>query len=86
MLLPLKFRKDSYNHLGNMELARITKTIQFIIPRILTGGTGGKEPAFQCIFLAWRIPLTEEPDELQSIGSQRAGHTEAFEQDHTYII
>ena len=24
--------------------------------------------------LAWRIPWTEEPGELQSTGSQRAGH------------
>ena len=24
--------------------------------------------------LAWRIPWTEEPDRLQSIGSQRIGH------------
>ena len=24
--------------------------------------------------LAWRIPWTEEPDELWSIGSQRVGH------------
>ena len=24
--------------------------------------------------LAWRIPLTEEPGRLQSIGSQRVGH------------
>ena len=24
--------------------------------------------------LAWRIPWTEEPDGLQSMGSQRAGH------------
>ena len=24
--------------------------------------------------LAWRIPWTEEPGELQSIGSQRVGH------------
>ena len=23
---------------------------------------------------AWRIPWTEEPDELQSMGSQRVGH------------
>ena len=27
--------------------------------------------------LAWRIPWTEEPGGLQSIGSKRAGHTEA---------
>ena len=24
--------------------------------------------------LAWRIPQTEEPDRLQSMGSQRVGH------------
>ena len=24
--------------------------------------------------LAWKIPWTEEPDKLQSIGSQRVGH------------
>ena len=24
--------------------------------------------------LAWKIPWTEEPDELQSMGSQRVGH------------
>ena len=24
--------------------------------------------------LAWKIPQTEEPDRLQSIGSQRVGH------------
>ena len=24
--------------------------------------------------LAWRIPRTEEPDRLQSMGSQRVGH------------
>ena len=26
--------------------------------------------------LAWRIPWTEEPDGLQSMGSQRVGHDE----------
>ena len=26
--------------------------------------------------LAWEVPWTEEPDKLQSVGSQRAGHTE----------
>ena len=28
--------------------------------------------------LAWRIPWTEEPDGLQSIGSQRVGHDGAL--------
>ena len=30
--------------------------------------------ATHCSFLAWRIPQTEEPGGLQSIGSQRDGH------------
>ena len=30
----------------------------------------------QSAILAWRIPWTEEPGMLQSMGSQRAGHTE----------
>ena len=27
--------------------------------------------------LAWKIPLTEEPGRLQSLGSQRVGHDQA---------
>ena len=30
--------------------------------------------AIHSIILAWRIPWTEEPGGLQSIGSQRVGH------------
>ena len=33
-----------------------------------------KEIAAHSSILAWRIPWTEEPGRLQSIGSQRAGH------------
>ena len=33
-----------------------------------------KEIAIQSSTLAWKIPWTEEPDRLQSMGSQRAGH------------
>ena len=33
-----------------------------------------KEMATHSSILAWRIPWTEEPGELQSFGSQRAGH------------
>ena len=32
------------------------------------------EVATHSSILAWRIPWTEEPGGLQSIGSQRAGH------------
>ena len=30
--------------------------------------------AIHSSILAWRIPWTEEPDELQSMGLQRVGH------------
>ena len=33
-----------------------------------------KEMATHCSTLAWKIPWTEEPGSLQSMGSQRVGH------------
>ena len=33
-----------------------------------------KEMATHSSILAWRIPWTKEPGELQSMGSQRVGH------------
>ena len=33
-----------------------------------------KEMAIHCSTLAWKTPWTEEPDRLQSMGSQRVGH------------
>ena len=33
-----------------------------------------KETATHSSILAWKIPWTEEPGKLQSMGSQRAGH------------
>ena len=33
-----------------------------------------EEMATHYSILAWRIPWTEEPGELQSMGSQRVGH------------
>ena len=33
-----------------------------------------KEMATHSCTLAWRIPWTEEPGRLQSMGSQRVGH------------
>ena len=33
-----------------------------------------KEVATHSSILAWRIPWTEEPDRLQSLGSQRIRH------------
>ena len=36
-----------------------------------------EEMATHSCILAWRIPWTEEPGRLQSIGSQRVGHSSA---------
>ena len=33
-----------------------------------------KEMATHSSILAWKIPWSEEPDRLQSMGSQRVGH------------
>ena len=33
-----------------------------------------KEMATHSRILSWRIPWTEQPDRLQSMGSQRVGH------------
>ena len=33
-----------------------------------------KEMAIHSSTLAWKIPWTEVPDRLQSVGSQRVGH------------
>ena len=35
-----------------------------------------KEMAIHSSSLAWKIPWTEEPDRLQSMGSQSVGHEE----------
>ena len=34
-----------------------------------------KGMATHCSILAWRIPRTQEPGGLQSVGSQRVGHS-----------
>ena len=39
-----------------------------------------EEMATRSSFLAWRIPWTEEPGGVQSIGSQRVGTAEEKEQ------
>ena len=42
-----------------------------------------KEIATHPNILAWEIPWTEEPDGLQSMGSQRVGHDLATKRAHT---
>ena len=40
-----------------------------------------EEMATHSSILAWRVPWTEEPGELQSIGSQRVRYNRATEQE-----
>ena len=47
-------------------------------------GTGNGNPLSS--ILAWKIPWTEEPDRLQSMGSQKVGHYLARMQAHTSIF
>ena len=49
------------------------------MPRTQVQSMGQDDPlekgmATHSCILAWRIPWTEEPNRLQSIGSQRVGH------------
>ena len=43
------------------------------------------EMATHSSILAWKIPWSEEPRRLQSMGSQRAGHSWVTEQSCTHI-
>ena len=43
-----------------------------------------KEVASHSNILAWKIPWTEEPDGLQSMGSQRVGHDLAPKQQNIH--
>ena len=48
-----------------------------------------KEMATPSSILAWRIPWTEEPGGLQSMGSQRVRHnlaTKQEQQNHLYFL
>ena len=44
-----------------------------------------KEMETHSDILAWRLPWTEEPGGLQSVGSQRVGHDWATEPDWTEL-
>ena len=45
-----------------------------ILCQLLHLGISEKAMAPHCSTLAWKIPWTEEPGRLQSMGSQRVGH------------
>ena len=69
-----------------------------VVPTLCTGFPGGavvKNPpamqdspekgmAIHTSILAWKVPWTEEPSGLQSMGSQRVGHDWATKHTHTH--
>ena len=45
-----------------------------------------KDMATHSSILAWKIPWTEEPGRLQSMGSQRVGHDSGFTHSLTTLV
>ena len=69
------------SYLRNLETSLVAQTVKRLSTMWETwvrplGGEDllEKEMATHCSILAWKIPWTEEPDGLQSMGSQRVGH------------
>ena len=51
-----------------------------------SGRSPGEGKATHSTILAWRVPWTEEPGKLQSMGSQRVRHDWATEQNHPIVV
>ena len=45
-----------------------------------------KEMATHPSTIAWKIPWTEEPGRVQSMGSQRVGHDRATSRGHMVVV
>ena len=68
------------------ERQRICLSVQETWVRFLSlEGPLEKEIAIHSSILAWEIPWTEEPDGLQSLGSQRVGHNWATKQQRLLL-
>ena len=68
----------NYNGLWASLVAQLRKN-PLAIQKTWVRSLGGEDPledgmATHSSILAWRIPWTEEPGKLQSIGSQEVGH------------
>ena len=53
---------------------RLSTTRETWVPSLGREDLLEKEKAIHSSTLAWKIPWTEEPGRLQSMGSQRVGH------------
>ena len=73
IVLPCKIRRNSKPRVSRYENK---SELQTTIRMIHLGGEDPleKEMAIHSSILAWKIPWTEEPGSLQSMGLQRVGH------------
>ena len=55
-------------------MTAMKETLETLVPSLGLEDPLEMEMATHSSILAWRIPWTEEPDRLQSKGSQRVGH------------
>ena len=69
---------DYYFYLPLARVAQMVKRLSTMwetqVPSLGWEDPLGKEMAIHSRTIAWKVPWTEEPGRLQSMGSQRVGH------------
>ena len=61
------------NDSSEPDILKLSSLGTFQISHLIYGESLEEETATHCSILAWRVPWTEEPGGLQSMGSQRVG-------------
>ena len=67
-------QNTNYNRFLAQTVKRLSTMRETRIPALGREDPLEKEMAIHSSTLAWKIPWTEEPGRLQSMGSQRVGH------------
>ena len=70
----IKERKTKVNSLGGQTVRNLSAMWETQVRFLCWEVSLEKGMATHSSILAWRIPWTEEPSRLQSMGSQRVGH------------
>ena len=61
------------NDSSEPDILKLSSLGTFQISHLIYGESLEEETATHCSIFAWRVPWTEEPGGLQSMGSQRVG-------------
>ena len=72
-LMEINESKSYLSYLLILFLPNLTSSVLFFLTAIIMSFVE-KEMATHSVVLAWRIPGTEEPGGLPSVGSPRVGH------------